>query len=462
MSLSFLLVFLLTLPIYAVLLYYLMIIAFASRSKDKSIVKEDARDFSIEVVVPVRGEPLEIVKNTLLRNKEAYESTPCVKKVVILSDDDVQYFETLKRELEGFSKVEVLRRSQPKGGRTGALDHYFSYSTSDYILVLDVDGTIDKESLNSLCMLSGSEAAYVLPWKGYSLDKTRVAETMAFFTDLGSLILYRLRSKAGFFVFPLGSGTLYNRDAIIRLGGWGDNVVQDDILMGVKLASNGFSTRLLENSEIQVLVPSKLYSLRKQQARWAFGTSEVLSRNFKRILDSPLPLYKRMEMFAYLLQPLETLLPFLVLVLAPIVALLERPSTPFSYQFMNVIGIFLPAAILGLLQGFLLYELEKNRLKGLFKYYIINLGRFSAILAVLSPYLSFYALKGLLRGKIKWEVTLKGQKEKISPKEKSPLWIAAWSGLGIASSMMTGNLYTLFVSLLFMLASLYCLLRLEL
>lgn len=464
MLISMFLFLLLILPVIALLLYYLTVLILASiprKNTSKQGIGGKSK-FSLEIFIPIREEPAEIVKNTLQENKQAYDSSSCVKRITILSDDTEDYFQTLKSELEPTGKVNVVRREAPHGGRTGALDYYFSTSNSDYVLVLDVDGRIDRKSLEHLCGSLDGHVAYVLPWKGYYLEKTRVAEAMSFFTDLGSLILYKLRWKAGFFIFPLGSGTAYNRSIVVSLGGWGDNVIQDDIYMGVKLASKGYKPILVGDGEVRVLVPSKLYALRKQQSRWAYGTSEVLSRNFKEILKAPLPWRVKLEMIAYMLQPLETLPPFTAFVLSPVVALIDKPILPVHAQIFNITSIFTLMVVLSFAEGILAFNVERGFLKGKLRDYLINLGRFSAILTVLSPHLSIAAIKGLMRKGLRWEVTPKGEKEKRVPKDRTPLFLISWSILGVVASLYTSNLYTLLVSLSFLIASTYSLLRLEL
>ncbi|MEZ0346776.1 MAG: glycosyltransferase family 2 protein [Infirmifilum sp.] len=464
MTLSFLLVLFLALPIYSVLFYYIVILWLAAKfpghTKRLGLGVKGLQ--SLDVLIPIREEPVEIVKETLKRNREGFETVECVKKVTLLSDDNQEYFQRLVKDIEPFSKVQIIRRQEPRGGRTGALDDYFTSTDADYILIQDVDGFIDKRSLTSLCESLEGSAAYVIPWKGYSLETTRVAKALIFFTDFGSQLLYKLRFKAGFFVFPLGSGTAYHRETIVGLGGWGDGIIQDDIYMGVKLASKGYIPALLEDGEIYVLVPSRMYSLRKQQSRWAYGTSEVLSRNLKKILGAPIPLHMKLEMIIYMLQPVETLPPFLALTLSPLVAFMDQVSTPLTLQILQVFGVFAPLVALGILYGLLLYKVQPGALSGKFKEYVVNAGRFSAILAVLSPHLSIAALRGLLRLGLKWEVTPKGEKEKKSPKDNTPFWIVLWSTLGIIFSVIYANMYSLTVPLLYLIASLYSLFRLEL
>ncbi|QOJ78625.1 glycosyltransferase family 2 protein [Infirmifilum lucidum] len=451
-------------PLYLLTAYYLVILFRAFRARERRGVSDSSNcsGCALEVVVPIKNEPIAVVKDTVLKNLQAFNSAGCLKRVVILSDDDPGYAEKLERGIGENGLVKVVRRDNPRGGRTGALDEIFASSSSDYILVLDVDGVVGSRALEGLCRELGEADAYIIPWRGYFYEKTRVAEAAAFSVNLGSSLLYRLRWLAGFYVFPLGSGTAYKRSAVLRVGGWGDNVIQDDIWMGVKLSTSGHRTALLEDGSIEVLVPSRLHTLRKQQSRWAYGTSEVLSKSLPRLLKASLPWSTRLEMIAYMMQPLQTLPAFMAFVLAPLIALIHTASDPVNIQIVNLLVLVAPLVALNAVYGYMMFRLAPEVYENGLKHYLVNLGRFTAILAVLSPHLSISALRGLLRAGFKWEVTPKGEKERALPKEKTPLLILAWSLLGATLSILTRNIYTLVISASYLVAAAYSLLRLEL
>ncbi len=451
-------------PLYLLTTYYLIILFKASRAcKHRGRPASDkCGGCTLEIVIPIKNEPVSVVKDTVLKNLQAFNAAGCLKRVLILSDDDPGYAETLKREIGESSLLKVVRRDNPQGGRTGALDDAFASSSSDYVLVLDVDGVVRSGALEGLCRELGGADAYVIPWRGYFYEKTRVAEAAAFSVNLGSALLYRLRWLAGFFVFPLGSGTAYKRSAILTVGGWGGNVIQDDIWMGVKLSTSGYRTALLEGGSVEVLVPSRLHTLRKQQSRWAYGTSEVLSKSLPRLLKASLPWSVKLEMIAYMMQPMQTLPAFTAFALAPLIALLHVAGDPVTTQIANLLILVAPLAVLNAVYGYMMFKLAPEVYENGLKYYMVNLGRFAAILAVLSPHLSISALRGLLRTGFKWEVTPKGEKEKAMPREKTPLLILVWSLLGVTLSVLTRNIYTLAISASYLVAAAYSLLRLEL
>ncbi|MCC6059863.1 MAG: glycosyltransferase family 2 protein [Thermofilum sp.] len=457
MILSVLILVLLYTPLITTLAYYLVILRRASKAGAPPSAEACRDTLSLEVVVPVRGEPVSVVSRAVSRNLAALERS-CASRITVLSDDDPEHAERLSRALGGAARV--VRREEPRGGRTGALDDFFfRHAESDYVLVLDADAQLGDGALERACCSADGLTTLVIPWRGYYDEETRVAKVMKFMTDMGSELLYTMRSRAGFFVFPLGSGTAYPVRVVRELGGWGPGVIQDDIHMGVKLALAGYETRLLEGVHVEVLVPSKLRSLRRQQGRWAYGTSEVLSRSLLAILRCRrLPLAKRLEMIAYMAQPLQTTPVFLSTALAPAAALLE-PGFGGAAALAVIAALALPTLALAAACIGLYLRLSSTRADP--GEALANIGSFAAILTVLSPVLSLNALRGLARRPRPYEVTPKGEKEKALSRDPLPAYEAAYGLAAAALSALTGNAAALLVSLNLLVAATYALARLE-
>lgn len=456
--LSELLILLFYLPLLLTLTYYLIIFLAAQRNAAPRSCGSTSGDCTLELLIPVKSEPASIVSRTVHHALSALDGS-CARGITVLSDDDPPAAEELKK-IASDPRVRVLRRDEPRGGRTGALDEFFfNHAKSEYVLVLDADAIISGKTLEEVCRNVDGRTTLIMPWRAYYDEKTRVAETMKFITDMGTMVLYLMRSRAGFFAFPLGSGTAFPTKVISEVGGWGPGIVQDDIHIGVKLALAGYDTRVLEEAPVNILVPSKFHSLKKQQRRWAYGTSEVLSRSFLPLLRARrIPLWRRLEMIMYMSQPLQTTPLFLAFLMAPVVAILE-PGVPLEFLLPAIIGLssvtaFLVAAYVHLFR----------RLSGVSAKtadVLANVGRFAAMLTVLSPVLSLSALKGLARAGMPFEVTPKGEKERGLRKDTLPALEALYALASVFISLACGNAAALLVSSVLLVSSAYALARLD-
>ena len=391
--LSILSMYLIATPIFLFLLYETMILAFANaRKKHLNNSFQTAGKGSLEVIVPIYSEPIELVVEKTRWNSTVFLLSPCFTRLTLLSDDVGDYVKILTEFLGYELPVHVFHRSSRRGGRTGALDDYLGDIKASHFLILDVDAEATSEIVSKLCRMLPRRGAVVMPWEGYYTRETRLARAVKFFTDFGSEILYRARSKAGFFIFPLGSGTVYDKSVVLEVGGWGDNIVQDDIWMGVKLAMHGYYTTLFDDLSVRVLVPSTYAALRVQQKRWAYGTSDVLRRSaLKLVRSQKLSLWKRLEMIAYMSLPLLTIPVSIAFLLLPIASILE-PHVGLNIFFSETFHILAPFLLLLPVYLYLYRSLIR---KYCLKETLVNLGRFAAILATLSPNLAWYSLKGL-------------------------------------------------------------------
>ena len=422
----------------------------------------------LSIIVPTKGEPLDLLSKATRDKALALKESCCVNgEVLIISDDDDNYAQKLRNSLNDLLKeglVKVIRRTQSIGGRTGALDFGAKLAKYPYVMILDSDSKISKNTLDALCRKLSVEKSnvVVIPWKGYSNSNTRLSEAVGFNTDTTSFLLYKLRWAAGFFIFPLGSGTVIRKDVLKEVGFWGQDIIQDDIWLGTKLAVRNYFPDLLPGGETEVLVPSRLKSFRIQQSRWAYGTSEIFSRTYKKILKSPLSLRVKLEMLMYVLQPTVSI-PFTLATITALIAAFLEPGWGIFHTIHSLSVLFsagiaesvvLTYAALHLNIGKLVKEASR-------KATLVQIGRAAATYGVLYPIIGIYSTLGLLKIKLSYKITPKGGAEEALEKDWSPLIISFITGAGILASLITMNLVALLILLTSFIPGVYALLRLK-
>ncbi|MCD6323978.1 MAG: glycosyltransferase family 2 protein [Desulfurococcales archaeon] len=437
-------------------------------SLDGDAVPRGSCETCVSIVVPTKGEPLDMLASATKAKAEAIKKSSLrCGEVLIISDDDADYVRELKKALRPYvdeGLVKVIRRENPSGGRTGALDYGAKVASGEYVLILDSDSKVSAETLSALHAKICTERppAVVLPWKGYSLMDTRLAEAIEFNTDTTSFLLYKLRWAGGFFIFPLGSGTAVRKDVLEEVGYWGPNVIQDDIWLGTKLAGKGYMPDLLPEGSTEVLVPAKLKSFRIQQSRWAYGASEIISKTLDKILKSPLPLGTRLEMVLYVLQP-SISIPLTVASILAFIAAFVEPGWD-VLKALHSMSIMLSAALAELViltYAALHINLGKIIKSAKRKAAAVQLGRAAAVYGVLYPVIGFYSLLGLLRIKLSYKITPKAGAEEELKGDWVPYLTASVSGAGIIASAFSNNIVAMLLMLLSFISSVYSIVRLE-
>lgn len=423
-------------------------------------------DKLLTIILPIKNEPIDLVVSSLKNKVEVLRSLKR-GEVVVVSDDSFGYIEDLVRassSIDAIPPVVVVKRLRSDGGRSAALDTGARLSKGEAIMILDVDSRIDSETLVNVMtsfFSTSSEDVIVVPWRAYSSITNRLSEALVYSTNVMSFFYYKLRALLGLFIFPLGCGTVIPHKVLRSINFWGWGIIQDDIWLGTKLALKGITPRVLNCGYVYVLVPSKLTSLRIQQSRWAYGTSEVLSRSFAKLLSAPLPVLVKLEMIMYMLQPAYSIPMTLSLGLAITAALEER-----SFDLLQVIAgnpllmflVFLAGVITVL---YIVYQLWMGMhvVQGDFRNIVVQLGRNAAALGVLTPILAVYSLLGLMRRGIPYKITPKGRHEKILGRDITLYILAIPLFIGVVAAVLNSNYVALTVLLPFVITEVYALLR---
>ena len=401
------------------------------------------------LVIPAKNEPIDLIRNCLssIRKSSVSVKELSIETVLVLDDPlrrSSMVLNSVKEILDG--NTVVVFRVNIANGRNGALNDGVKFSLSDAILIMDIDSIISREIIEEA---SKCQDVCVFRWKTYTNRNTFIEEAVAFITDFGSWIYYKLRSCANFFVYPLGAGTFLSKKIIKRLGFWPIHIIQDDIWLGVELARYGIRPKL-GISRLMVGVPETLRAFRIQQCRWAFGTSEVLSRFAKDLIKSPMDMPSKLEALLYILQPLYSCPAFIGFIIAPIAGYLESTHL---LQFLPLILIIVLSMVLEAMIMKIFVEDEKiyNR-KALFL-----MGRTSALMTLLTPLIAVYAIAGILRKRIPYRITPKGE-----GKQYVDVSIYLMLSLGILTfvlSTLSGNHVVLLLGLSELIVAIYSLVR---
>jgi cellulose synthase (UDP-forming) len=225
--------------------------------------------FSVDVLVPCCGEPLQVIKTTL---KAVQRINYYPLEVYILDDDGSQAvadlarswgFHYLSRPREGLSRQDY---------KSGNLNFGLDRSHGDLILVLDADQVPVPEILQRLVPFFHqprvgfvqSKQAFFLPEGDpfYNSDKV-FYETIQLSNDQANAVI------------SCGSGVAYRRRALKEMGGFATWNLLEDFTTSYELASRGWQGVYYPHTLSRGLAPSTLAGVYRQRFQWCLDTMRL-------------------------------------------------------------------------------------------------------------------------------------------------------------------------------------------
>lgn len=290
---------------------------------------------SVDVFVTIVDEPASLFEPVLASAvKIAYTK----KKIYVLDDggrSDV-------KELAGKYGAEYLsRKDKPKDYKAGNLNYGLSKSASDYVLVLDADQRVtDPRMLTELMGHFKQDA-------NLAMVATRQRFNVPHF-DFNHDVLFYEHMQTGKnddnAAISSGSGVIYSRSALKKIGGFQTWNVVEDLYTAYVLHQNEFNTLYVNKPYTMGTAPMDLAAIYKQRGTWALDTLRLFFRK-NPFLVRGLTLRQRLHYvelaLAYLVSAfcITTLFTLPIITLAAGVSVVSDPSTYMLLRIPSLIAI---------------------------------------------------------------------------------------------------------------------------
>jgi cellulose synthase/poly-beta-1,6-N-acetylglucosamine synthase-like glycosyltransferase len=247
---------------------------------------------SVDVFLPVCGEPVEILRNTwkyVAAMGEHYKGTVTP---YVLDDSHSPELKQMAKEF-GFAYA-----TRPNGGwfkKSGNLLFGFQVSYGDYILLLDADFAPRHDLLDETLpyMDAYPDTGIVQTPQFFRItdDQTWVERGAGAVQELFYRSIQPARSRKGGSIC-VGSCAVYRRRALQDNLGMTLAEHSEDVLTGFDLNSKGWKLRYLPVALSTGNCPDNVLAFLNQQYRWCSGTVGLLFG--KRFWGAKLPLYTRL------------------------------------------------------------------------------------------------------------------------------------------------------------------------
>lgn len=230
----------------------------------------------VDIFIPVTGEPVDVVAQTVLAAKAIIYPN---KHIFILNDGYVAHKDNWQ-EIEALAKktgVVCITRQIPGGAKAGNINNALKQTHGQIVVIFDADMVAHPSFLQrTIPYFSDPNIGFVQTPQFYkNASQNEITggawEQQEFF--FGPIMHGKDSVNAAFIC---GTNVAIRRSALEEVGGMEENNIAEDFLTSLAIHQKGWRSHYITTVLAEGLAPVDLLAYYKQQLRWARGSLEVL------------------------------------------------------------------------------------------------------------------------------------------------------------------------------------------
>jgi cellulose synthase/poly-beta-1,6-N-acetylglucosamine synthase-like glycosyltransferase len=243
--------------------------------------------------------------------------------------------------------MQHVRRSNRQGYKAGALAYGMTISDSELFAVFDADFvpipdflrlTVPHFQSNPRLGLVQTRWGHLNPFD----NPLTLGQTLS--VDAHFVVEQTARNRSGMLINFNGSGGIWRASCIREAGGWDDITMSEDLDLSYRAQLLGWRFLYLPDVVIPAELPLQMTAYKMQQARWAKGNTQCLTRLFSKVWHGRLSLPQRLAATVHLAQQLPHPLMVLLLLLTPPLILMGAfktlPLGPLGFAGLGPVLIY--------------------------------------------------------------------------------------------------------------------------
>ena len=247
----------------------------------------------------------------------------------------------LERLSRDFDKLKIINRSSNAGGgKSGALNYALKFTKGEWILILDADAQLKKDTLYRLFtfVYDGNWSAVQLRKSVINFNKNFLTTCQSMEMAMDAIFQYGRLIISG--VSELrGNGQLINKEVLIKCGCFNEDTVTDDLDLSLRLLLSKSKIGILWDPPVMEEAVEKISALFSQRQRWAEGGLQRFFDYGEQLFSKKIEFIQKFDVTYFFI--LQYALPIISLFdLALSLVLFESPSYwPISITAFTLSGI---------------------------------------------------------------------------------------------------------------------------
>ncbi len=262
---------------------------------------------------------------------------PGERLIIQLLDDSTDSTSTIAAhliaELQATGlRIQHVRRADRSGYKAGALAYALGQTDAEFTAIFDADFLPAPDFLRqTVPHLVHDPGLGVVQtrWGHLNADDNWLTQAQALSVDAHFVVEQQARSHAGWMLPFNGTGGVWRSACIADAGGWSADTLTEDLDLSYRAQLRGWRSLFLSDVMVPGELPPQMAAYKRQQGRWATGSTQGLLRFIGRVWQQPTSLVHHLMATHHLAQYIpHPLMLALVLLTPPLLALdsLEKLS----------------------------------------------------------------------------------------------------------------------------------------
>ena len=247
----------------------------------------------------------------------------------------------LDRLAKEVSNLKIISRSpNAGGGKSGALNYALNFTYGEWLLVLDADAQLKKDTLKRLFSFveEGSWSAVQLRKSVINSGKNFLTSCQSMEMAMDAIFQYGRLSISG--VSELrGNGQLIKRDILLKCGSFNEDTVTDDLDLSLRLLLSKSKIGILWDPPVMEEAVENINALFAQRQRWAEGGLQRFFDYGDQLITNQIDYLQKFDLtYFFILQYALPIISIFDLILS--ISLIESPIYwPISFMAFILSGI---------------------------------------------------------------------------------------------------------------------------
>src|SRR3990172_5607975 len=215
---------------------------------------------------------------------------------------------------QGFN-IELIRRSDRAGFKAGSLRNGLEKATGEFIAIFDADFVPEPDFLKQTVpyLMANPHLVFVQTrWEHINRDYSSLTAAQAIARDGHFVVEHIARNRSGLFINFNGTAGVWRRECIEAAGDWQDDTLFEDFDLSYRAQLAGWAGLYLPDVIAPAELPPQLAAYKRQQFRWAKGTTQCLKKLGWAVLRTslawPVKFQALLHLSSYLVHPLMLIL----------------------------------------------------------------------------------------------------------------------------------------------------------